>query len=192
MARINLLPWREQQRKERQKQFVFYAIGGAALMLAIIAYIHVHIGREIEHQEARNRFLQNQIAQVDKEIKEIKELETTKAKLLARMDIIQQLQRSRPLEVHLFDDLARTLPDGLYLTEVTQQGTALTLKGVAQSNARVSAYMRNVEASQWLGNPRLEVIKTTQEGSARRSDFILRANQLGVQEDINEEPKPKK
>jgi len=179
MARINLLPWREERRRHRQRQF-FMTLGGAALAMAgVIAYAHSHIGAMIEHQNARNDFLRAEIKIMDEKIAEIKDLDQTKRRLLARMDVIQQLQSSRPRIVHLFDQLARTVPEGVYLSKLSHQGNVLTIDGVAQSNARVSAYMQNLEASEWLEKPKLQVIETREEKGSRDrlSRFTLEARQ---------------
>ncbi len=173
MARINLLPWRLELRKARQRQFAFVAAGAAVFAGLVLVYAHLHISGLIDEQESRNKFMREQIAVVDRQIKEIQELEKTKANLLARMRIIQELQRSRPQIVHLFDELVKTLPEGVYLTSIAHKGNNVTLLGVAQSNARVSAYMRNVEKSLWMKNPRLEVIQTTGQDRERASGFTL-------------------
>ncbi|MDZ7748040.1 MAG: PilN domain-containing protein [Halofilum sp. (in: g-proteobacteria)] len=162
MAKINLLPWREERRKQLTQEFARQAVLGAVLAAAVGGYGWYHVNGLIEQQEQRNSYLQEQIAVLQEEIKEIRELEQTKQRLLARMNVIQRLQQRRPQIVHLFSELAATLPDGVYLTSVTQSGDDLTLKGRAESNARVSAYMRNLGSSPWLKNPRLEVIETGQ------------------------------
>ena len=183
MARINLLPWREEARKARQKQFAFVAAGTAVFAGLVLVYVHIFISGLIEDQNRRNTFLEEQIRIVDQQILEIRELEKTKANLLARMKIIQELQRSRPQIVHLFDDLVKTLPDGVYLNKISQKGPELTLEGIAQSNARVSAYMRNVDKSDWLQNPRLEIIQTTGENRERAASFKLHLKQTIIAEE---------
>ena len=174
MARINLLPWRETERKQRQREFGFMLIGGLAAALAVAFFIHWYVEGMIDHQERRNSFLKGEIAQLDKKIREIRELEKTKANLIARMNIIQRLQESRPEIVHLFDELVNTLPDGVVLEKVAQNGRSLDLNGRAQSNARVSAYMRNIDGSPWMGGANLKVIQ--QGGSL--SKFHLKAKQV--------------
>jgi type IV pilus assembly protein PilN len=178
MARINLLPWREERRKQRQQDF-FVMLGlSVALAGAVMGAVHFFVDSAIEFQRERNSFLNREIAQLDKQIKEINTLEAMKKRLLARIDIIQQLQSSRPEVVHLVDELARTLPDGVYLTNVVQENKNITLKGMAQSNARVSTYMWNLDKSDWLDNPNLDVIHTSQKAGARTSEFVLRAAQM--------------
>lgn len=173
MAHINLLPWREELRKERQRQFAVVAIGSVVLMGLIILLVHLNIGRNIDNQDSRNRFLKKQIAQVEKQISAIRNLEREKQRLLDRMDIIQRLQRNRPEVVHLFDEIARRTPDGVYLKSIKEGGSNMVLRGVAESNARVSAFMRNLDASDWFTNPRLDVIQSQAKGAERSSDFTL-------------------
>ena len=139
----------------------------------------------ITDQEERNAFLKREIAALDERIKEIQELEKTKARLLARMEVIQELQSSRPEAVHLFDELVKTTPDGAFLTKITQQGKVVELDGRAQSNARVSAYMRNVESSDWIGNPVLQVIENKDKTGTGLSHFTLSVQQQVKQADVN-------
>jgi type IV pilus assembly protein PilN len=177
MAHINLLPWRDERRKQQQQQFAVVSGGVAILGALLVLLAHMQMEGRIEGQNQRNKFLDTEIAALDKKIAKIKELEKTKTALLARMDIIQQLQHSRPQSVHLMDQLVYTLPDGLYLNKISQQGNALTLSGIAQSNARVSAYMRNIDGSEWMAQPKLDVIQTTDKENKRSAEFVLRAGQ---------------
>jgi type IV pilus assembly protein PilN len=177
MAKINLLPWREEIRKQKQREFVISAGGGALLAALIVLLAHFHIDGLIDNQNQRNAFLKTQIAVLDQRIGRIRELEKMKADLLARMNVIQELQRSRPESVHLMDELVRTLPDGVYLKSFKQRGRDLDIAGVAQSNARVSDYMRNIDASDWLTAPRLVLIKTTEKNRTRVANFNLRGKQ---------------
>jgi len=178
MPRINLLPWRDQQRRERKLAF-FVALGGAVVLAAIVAFIgYLMLGAMIDAQEHRNERLRAQIKVLDKQIEEINDLEAQKQKFISRMQIIEKLQRSRPEVVHLFDDLVKDMPDGTYLTTVKQTGSKLKLEGVAQSSTRVSALMRNISASQWLEKPELEVVQTKSDTSG--SSFILDAQQITV------------
>jgi len=178
MAHINLLPWREELRKEKQQQFAVIGVGTAIVGALLILLTHLQMNGLIEQQNNRNKFLETEISALDDKIAKIKDLEKTKTALLARMDIIQQLQHSRPQSVHLMDELVYTLPDGVFLNSISQKGTALTMSGVAQSNARVSAYMRNIDNSQWMGKPRLDVIETKEEKNRRTATFVLRADQV--------------
>lgn len=187
MARINLLPWRDELRKERQKQFQVIAGLAAVLMLAIIMLVHIRMGAIADNQQSRNTYLEKEIKVLDKRIKEIKDLEKEKARLLARMDIIQQLQGSRPQVVHVFDELVTTLPDGIYLTNIKNAGAGITLNGFAQSNARVSSYMRKVDNAGWLADPRLNVIETKDQKGQRISKFTLNVRQTTPDSNATEE-----
>ncbi len=187
MAHINLLPWREELRKQNQQQFAVIAGGAAVVGGLLILLGHMQMNGLIDRQNQRNEFLKTEINILDKRIEQIKDLEKTKTALLARMDIIQQLQRSRPESVHLMAELVETLPDGVYLAKISQKGAALTLSGVAQSNARVSAYMRNIDGSEWMGDPKLDVIETKDGKIRRNAEFILRAKQDGKKLNTTEE-----
>ena len=170
MPRINLLPWREGQRKERKLAFLV-ALGVAALAAGVAAFaVYLAYGSMIESQQRRNDQLRAQIKTLDKQIEEINDLESAKQRFIARMDIIEKLQRSRPEIVHVFDEIVRTLPEGVYLTAVKQSDKKLKFEGVAQSSTRVSSFMRNLDGSQWLRNPELEVVQTA-KGSAVGSSF---------------------
>ena len=178
MARINLLPWRENLRKQRQREFGAMIAGALFFTLLLGFYVHLHISGMIDHQKARNGFLKKEIAEMDRKIKEIKDLENTKAKLLARINVIQQLQGSRPEVVHLFDELVTRTPEGSYLTDVTQKAKSVTINGRAQSNARVSSYMRNIDVSEWLHAPSLQVIENKDKTGTGFSHFIMAVNQI--------------
>jgi type IV pilus assembly protein PilN len=177
MPRINLLPWREEQRKERKLGFLV-AIGGGTLAAAVAAgATYLMFGSLIDAQDSRNEMLRTEIKTLDKQIEEINNLESSKQKFIARMEIIEKLQRSRPEIVHLFDEIARQLPEGVYLTAVKQQDKRLKFEGIAQSSTRVSTFMRNIDGSEWLKNPELEVVET-KTGSAVGSSFTLFADQV--------------
>lgn len=182
MAHINLLPWREELRSERQRQFAVVAVGSVILMALIILLVHLNIERQIDNQQSRNNFLQTQISQVEKQISAIRNLEKEKQRLLDRMNIIQRLQRNRPEVVHLFYEIAKRTPNGVYLTSVSESGSNLVIRGVAESNARVSAFMRRLDASDWLSNPQLDVIHSKAKGSQRNSDFTLRVTVVAKDE----------
>jgi len=177
MARINLLPWREELRKEQQRQFLTIMGLSVVLMVLIIIVVHIQYANLIGNQNKRNQFLTTKIAEVNAQIKEIEKLERDKRSLQARISVIQQLQGNRPEIVHLFDEIARILPQGLYLKEIEQKGKAITIVGYAQSNARVSAFMRNIEASDWLDKPVLDIIKLDKQGDDSR-EFTLRCVQV--------------
>lgn len=187
MSGINLLPWRAERRKQKQQQF--FSITALALLssAAVLMFVHFQIGGMIEYQSERNRYLEGEIAILDQKIREIEDLEIKKKRLIAKMEVIQQLQMSRPEIVHLFDELARTIPDGVHVTEFTQADKLLTIDGVAQSNARVSAYMRNLDASPWLQDPLLNVIESKQEGNTKKDQrgakFTLQVKQVNENKD---------
>ncbi len=175
MARINLLPWREARRKEQQRDFLVL-LGFAAVVTGIlVGIVYLHVDGRIHYQERRNAFLKNEIRILDARIKQIRALEATKKALLERMRVIEDLQKKRPVIVHVFDELINTLPEGTYLTSVRQKGDGLVITGRAESNARVSAYMRNIERSGWLDKPTLAVIERKNVDGMRVSDFRLQA-----------------
>jgi len=176
MPRINLLPWRAQQRAQRQREFGLAALGAVLAAGAVTLFTSWGINSAIDRQHDRNEVLKQEIATLDKQITEILGLEAQKQRLVARMEIITRLQRSRPEVVHVFDQLARTLPDGVYLTTVKQTDKKLELHGVAQSSTRVSTFMRNIESSPWLMNPELQVVETLKSGGVG-SEFTLFATQ---------------
>lgn len=159
MARINLLPWREEKRRLRQRQFTVVLIVVGVASAFVSGLIYLGYDGAIANQNARNQYLTDQIKLMDDKIAQIKDLQDRKQRLLARMQIIEQLQESRPIEVHLFDQLVKTLPAGVYLTSVIQNNDNLTLTGVAESSARVSTYLRDIDASPWLGSPNLVVVQ---------------------------------
>lgn len=187
MAKINLLPWREELRRQRKTEF-FTAMGISAVVVAVAFFlVYFYIGQLIEYQNSRNAYLEQQIALLDKKIKEINELEKRKEKLIQRMEAVQGLQTKRPVVVHLFDELVTTLPEGVFLTEVSQKGNVITLKGISRSQARVSNYMRNIDASQWLTNPRLSVIETGEQEGRRINTFTLVVQQKAQATDEDDE-----
>ena len=181
MAHINLLPWREEQRQEQTRQFATVTVLSLILTGALMFLVHATFNGQIEHQKFRNKMLQDEIKTLDASLKQIETLEDTKEQLLARMDVIQSLQQQRPQIVRLFDDFVRTVPEGIFLREIKQEGTQLTIQGVAESNGRVSAYMRNIDASDWMSTPKLKVIET-KKGAFRSSDFTLITSQTSPDE----------
>ena len=181
MPRINLLPWRDAQRKERKLAFLV-ALGVAVLAAMVTTFAaYLMYDSMIAGQQRRNEMLRTQIKLLDKQIEEINSLETEKQKFIARMDIIEKLQRSRPGIVHVFDEIVKTLPDGVYLTGIQQVSAAankrLKFDGVAQSSTRVSSFMRNIDASEWLRNPELQVVQT---GKGPGSNFTLTADEVSA------------
>ena len=176
MPRINLLPWRDEQRKERQVQFLI-ALGGATLIAVLLAFLgYLMFTSMIDGQQRRNDRLRAEIKGLDKQIEEINSLETSKQNFIARMEIIEKLQRSRPEIVHIFDEIVKTLPDGAYLTAVKQTEQKFRFDGVAQSSTRVSAFMRNIDSSEWLKNPELQVVQA--DGNTGGSSFTVFADEI--------------
>jgi len=167
MPRINLLPWREEER--------------SIIMLMMLTYSQM-----ISAQESRNSRLTNEITELEKSIEEIDGLERQKERLLARMEIIDRLQKSRPEVVHLFDELVRQVPDGVYLTGMKQTGARIEIRGVAQSSTRVSALMRQIDASEWLTDPEVERVETTDIGSSRQAEFVVYLKQSRQDDDMEE------
>ena len=179
MPRINLLPWREEQRRERKLAFLV-ALGGATIAAVVAAFAaYLLMGSMVDAQQRRNAMLAGEIKQLDKQIEEINDLESSKQRFIARMEIIEKLQRSRPQIVHLFDEIVRTLPDGVYLTSVKQTDKRLKFQGVAQSSTRVSAFMRNIDGSEWLKDPELEVVESGKEKTVG-SSFTLFADEVST------------
>lgn len=178
MAHINLLPWREELRKQKKQEF-FVVVGVAAgLMAMVVLGVHLYMAAQIDGQVGRNNFLKNEIKQVERKIAEIKELEKQKEQLIARMRVIEQLQSNRPSIVHLFDELVRVVPEGLYIDSLDQKGNSITIKGQAQSNTRVSALMRALDESPWFTRPSLDVISSKGSKGERKSrEFTLRVQQ---------------
>jgi type IV pilus assembly protein PilN len=179
MPRINLLPWREGQRKERKLAFLV-ALGVAVLAAMVTTFAaYLLVDAMIGGQQRRNQSLRAQIKLLDKQIEEINSLETEKQRFISRMEVIEKLQRSRPGIVHVFDEIVKTLPDGVYLTGVQQVSSGankrLKFDGVAQSSTRVSSFMRNIDASEWLRNPELQVVQTTKGPG---SSFTLTADEV--------------
>ena len=173
MARINLLPWRAERRRVRQKEFMAM-LGASAVAAAVVSFlIWMFYNGLISGEKERNDYLREQITQVDAKIKEIEALDQKKQKLLARKEVIEKLQANRSQMVHLFDSLVRTIPDGVTLTTIQQDGEQLTLKGRSQSNARVSTYMRNLESSGWMTNPELSVIEARGDNKGLPYEFDL-------------------
>jgi type IV pilus assembly protein PilN len=187
MGQINLLPWREERRREKTAEFATFAGIVALFAIVIVFAARFHIGNIEDYHQARNKYLQTQIDILNTKLQEIKNIEETKANLLARMNVIQELQRSRPEIVHLFEEIVTTLPEGVWLQDIKQAEKTLSIEGRAESNARVSAYMRNLDASAWLKNPVLEVIEA--DKNDRIAKFKLRLQQESMIEEKKEDPK---
>ena len=177
MTTINLLPWREEHRQKQKKDFVIMLGMIALLAAAIVGLIHFQMQAKIDYQLSRNAFMTNEIKKLEEEIKEISELQKVRRSLIERMEVIQDLQRSRPSIVHLFTEIVSTVPNGVYLETLAQTGSNLLINGQAESNARVSTYMRNLSASEWLKEPNLTVIEIEDITVNRISTFTLTVKQ---------------
>jgi type IV pilus assembly protein PilN len=190
MPSINLLPWRQALRQRRKKEF-FIGLGAAVALAALVALLtHLTVSSMIDAQHRRNDLLKAEIAELDKAIEQIVALEEQKGRMIARMQVIETLQTSRPEVVKVFDEMVATLPEGVYLTSVKQSGRKLEFNGVAQSSTRVSSFMRNIDASETLSTPDLKVIQTGRE-AAPGAQFTLFA-QLRAPVDTEEETSTKR
>ena len=178
MTKINLLDWRNARRQQRKQQFMLLLGLTFLASAAVVLITYLGMDAAISHQQERNKILQTEITALDKQIKEIQELQRVKANLLERMRVIEQLQQSRSATVHFFDEIINTLPDGVYLTGIKQSGADVTLDGIAESNGRISAYMKNLDASPWFKDPKLVVIRTSDKNHLRNSEFQLKVTNL--------------
>ena len=180
MPRINLLPWREQERKIRRREFMGYACAAIVAAAIFVGGGKVVYSSWTDSQNEKNNLLKKEIVKLDAQIADIQDLETRKQRLVARMEIIEKLQRKRPEIVHLFDELVKTVPEGIYLTSLKQTGKKLEMKGVAQSSTRVSTFMRNIDSSVWMDNPQLQVVESAKDSPTGGSSFTLTSDTIGV------------
>jgi type IV pilus assembly protein PilN len=180
MPRINLLPWREQERKNRRREFMVAA--GAAVFAAVIFVLGGKLlySSWTDAQNEKNALRKKEIVKLDAQIADIQDLENRRQRLLARMEIIEKLQRKRPEIVHLFDEIVKTVPEGVYLTAIKQTGNKLEIHGVAQSSTRVSTFMRNIDGSVWMDNPVLQVVESAKDSTTGGSKFTLTSDVVGV------------
>jgi len=181
MARINLLPWREEKRKLREKNFYISLVVAMGIAVSIVFAVKLQIDAMISYQKSRNSYLNSEIKKVDKAIAEIQDLQKKKKALLERMGVIQKFQSTRSDSVRLLDEIVKTTPEGVHLTSYEQKGKLQTFQGVAQSNARVSALMRNIDRSGWIENPSLSVIKSNNsegQNGPKYSSFTMTAKQV--------------
>ena len=180
MAKINLLPWREELRKERQKHF-FIALGCTVALAFFILFLgHSSFISSIAHQESRNGFVQTELDTLDLQIKEVNNLKEKKAELLARMEVIQSLQGNRPVMVRVFDEFVRVLPEGLFFEKLSMTGNRIEIEGVSESNNRISKLMRNMDESDWFDEPNLTAVKAREEGKG--STFRLALQQVAPEQ----------
>jgi len=175
MANINLLPWREEERAERQRQFVSILFLVAVLGVGVMGLIYSYYQTEIENQRNRNNYLEGQIRQLDTKIKEITTLEKERKELVDRMELIQDLQKSRPQVVHLFDEIVIKMPEGMNMVEIERVGDDILFTGIAESNPRISNFMRNLSASQWITKPKLDGIQDDKDSGSGRKAFELKS-----------------
>jgi type IV pilus assembly protein PilN len=173
VARVNLLPHRAERRKRAKQQFFVVSGGTAFIGLLIVLLVHSYYAEQISNQEGRNQFLKGEISKLDKEIAEINKLKDEIQALLARKQIIETLQTDRAQTVHLLDELVKQMPEGVFLKSIAQKGMRVQLLGYAQSNARVSTLMRNIESSRWLGNPELIEVKSAGLDKRRVAEFTM-------------------
>ena len=178
MAHINLLPWRDELRREKQKEFGFLILAFVALAALTVGTLHLYQNARIDRQKARNAYIEAETKKLDTKIKEIEALTKERDRLLARMKAIEGLQRNRPLVVRFFDALVESLPEGVSVSQIVQKDNQITITGEAQSNARVSSLMRNLEASEWLQDPKLDIIQAKDEKGVRISTFTLKLTQV--------------
>ena len=173
MTQINLLPWREQLREERNRQYFFILGGGALASLLLMLVVHMTAAGFINHQLSRNTYLQREIVQLNQQIREIKDLKRQKVTLIARMQVIQELQANRSQVVHFFDEVVEMLPEGVFLTRIERVGDKINVEGIAESNTNVSKLMRNIDSSHWLAQPGLNEIKTDEVEGRNVNEFKL-------------------
>lgn len=170
---LNLLDWRAEQRERRKREFGVMAGGAFGAGVLLFGLIWLSATAKFDNQTQRNERLKAELADIERKTKEIQDLEKTKANLLARMRVIEQLQQSRAATVHFFDEVITTLPEGVYITSLKQTGKKIEISGVAESNGRVSTYMKNFEGSQWFADPKLVVITSAEKNKTRTSSFTL-------------------
>jgi type IV pilus assembly protein PilN len=187
-VRINLLPHREEKRQARQRQFVSFAVLLAILALAVVGLVHMIFAAKIDDQNARNKLLKTEIAKLDDQIREIDKLRDQIQQVLARKQVVETLQANRSEAVHLLDQVVRQLPDGIYLKSIRQGGNRIQMVGYAQSNARVSTLMRNIEASPWVTQPELVEIKLVSLPGVARGDPVQTANEFTLNFQVKRAP----
>lgn len=187
MARINLLPWREERRAQQKQEYLTLLGLFAAIALSVVILVHMQFKGRIEFQQSRNAFVEAEIGKLDAKIREIQNLEKERTQLLSRMRAIETLQTSRPVMVHVFDELVKTLADGIRLNSIQQRGETITINGFAQSNGSVSNYMRNIERSPWFTEPQLNVIQARDATGEDRNTFTLVVKQINADAKLDAE-----
>ena len=176
MAKINLLPWRDRRREQLRKEFL--AVLGAVALSGLVAVVLVHlfINGQIDYQNQRNDYLRAEIATLDKQVAEIRELQTRRNQLIDRMKVIQDLQGTRPVIVRIFDEIVRTLPEGVFYRGLQFSANTISIQGTAESNNRVSSLMRKLEASDWFADPGLKAVKANPAFGEQGNDFDMSVN----------------
>jgi len=186
MARINLLPWRDELREERKKQFVIVLFAVLVIAAGLVFLSNLFVSGRLDNQNARNSYLQKEIASLDERIKQVREIREMRTQLLGRMQVIQDLQSNRSVMPRLFDQLVRTLPDGVYYSSLSMQGQRISINGFAESNNRVSTLMRNLEASPWLAGATLSGVKAIEnaylDGQANQFQLTVRQRRPNANE----------
>lgn len=194
MAKINLLPWRQELRKQRQQEFVAILMGVVTVAVALVLAGHMALSKQVSDQEERNAYIQAEINKLDGQIKEIDELQKRREELLSRMKVIQDLQGRRPVIVRVFDEFVRVIPEGVYLSTLQRSGDTFKIAGIAESANQVSALMRNLDASPWFKNPQLagvaaasgKVVRSTDDEAVASNRFSMTV-QLETQEAAGED-----
>ncbi len=187
MATINLLPWRDELREEQKKEFISVIAVFALVGIAIVLAWKFILDGQISYQESRNQYLKTHIAELDKKVKEIDNLKKQKADLVERMDVIQSLQGDRPVIVYIYDEIVRTLPDGVFYHKIVRKGSQLTLEGTAESNNRVSSLMRQLDSSEWFDGPVLNNVKANDKYGEQANTFFMTVNIVSAQDKDKEE-----
>jgi type IV pilus assembly protein PilN len=175
---INLLDWRKARREQRKQAFAASIGLGVAIAGGIVGAAYMLVNGQLDNQNARNNYLRAEIKELDQQLKEIQELERVRSNLIARMRVIEELEASRMASVRFFDEIVNTLPEGVSLTSLKQQGGNVTIDGIAESNGRISTYMKSLDASPWFADPRLVVIKTNERDRRREAQFTLQVKRL--------------
>lgn len=173
MAKINLLPWREERRAELQKQFLTLLAAVVLIAFGVVFLADRAVTSAIEAQQARNQYIEKHIKELSQQVKEIRLLEKKKRELLDRMKVIQELQGNRPIIVRVFDEMVRTVPDGMYYRTLSMINKSISLNGTAESNNRISSLMRNLDSSEWFSGPNLKTVKANESFGDQASDFVL-------------------
>lgn len=187
MARINLLPWREQYREEKKKEFLTI-LGLVAAASAVVAFLWISfVNGQIDNQRSRNTLLQTELRKLEERVKEIEALREKRKAMIARMEVIQNLQGKRPAIVHVFDQFVQALPDGVYVTSLKRTGSRIALEGVAESNQRVSSFMRNLDKSEWFTGPNLTKVVSGGDLGEQSSRFTMTVKIIDPQEQKDEE-----